>query len=266
MANKSDNFRVPGWVQAPVSSIHQWTENLFSVRLDTRLSAFEAGQYTWLADGDADADAATLQAIAQPYSILSAPTDNALEFFFYTQIGGELSRRLARLQVGDNVWVKQSAEGNLTLSCVNDAETLCLLATGTGVAPFISMLATNNPWQRFKRVVLVYAVRHWQDLRYREFFEELKKRYPLQFELIAFVSREPVPAAETNAVNGHIPASLESGELETKAGVILTPHNSQIMLCGNPGMVKDAIAVLQARGFSDNKPAGSGQLSYEAYW
>ena len=263
MADNSDHFKVPGWIQAPVSSIHHWTENLFSVRLETRLSEFEAGQYTWLALAD-NADAAKLQGVAQPYSILSAPTDSALEFFFYTQIEGELSRQLARLQVGDSVWVKQNAEGNLTLSSVNNAETLCLLATGTGVAPFISMLATEDPWQRFKRVVLVYAVRQWQDLCYREFFDELKKRYSDQFQLLVFVSREPVAA--TNAVHGHIPASLANGELETKAGVILTPDNSQIMLCGNPGMVRDAIAELQKRGFRDNKPAGDGQLSYEAYW
>ena len=269
MTDNSDKAPVPGWMQARVSAVSHWTDNLFSLRLAATLPGFEAGQYTWLAlpaDADTTVDAQQLEAIAQPYSILSTPSAPELEFFFYTQLEGDLSRRLSRLTVGDSLWVKQQAEGTLTLSRASAASTLCLLATGTGVAPFIAMLGTRDIWQRFERVVLVYAVRQWQDLRYRELFERTRARYPQRFQLIPFVSREPVPASEPHAIHGHIPASLASGELEQKAGVVLRPQNSQIMLCGNPGMVKDAIAVLHERGFRDNKPAGSGQLSYEAYW
>lgn len=269
MTDNSDKAPVPGWVEARISAVSHWTDNLFSLRLAASLPGFEAGQYTWLALPDNSPEpvnAQLLEAIAQPYSILSTPSASELEFFFYTQVEGDVSRRLSRLKVGDNLWLKQQAEGTLTLSRASSASTLCLLATGTGVAPFVSMLGTAEIWQRFERVILVYAVRQWQDLRYREVFARLRSRYPQRFKLIPFVSREPVPDSEPDAIHGHIPASLANGELEQKAGLVLTPHNCQIMLCGNPGMVKDAIAVLHERGFRDNKPSGSGQLNYEAYW
>jgi len=268
MSDNFDGMSVAGWIRASVSTLTHWTENLFSLRLAVRINKFEAGQYTYLAlpEPGQSVDAATLEAIAQPYSILSAPTGDELEFFMYTRIEGDLSQRMSRLQPGDTVWVKTQAEGSLTLSAASDASSLCLLATGTGVSPFISMLATDEPWQRFEHVVLVYAVRQWKDFCYRDFFAELGQRYSNRFRLIPVISRETAPAEAPHALQGHIPASLQSGELEQKACVVLTPESSQIMLCGNPGMVKDAVAVLQARGFRDNKPAGSGQLSYEAYW
>jgi ferredoxin--NADP+ reductase len=116
-------------------------------------------------------------------------------------------------------------------------------------------------------VILVYAVRHNQDLRYQELFSELATRYPGRFKLIAFVSRE-TPSAQLMpfAIHGHIPESLQNGTLETVLDIDFSPQSTQFMLCGNPGMVKDAVAVLQQRGFADNKPALSGQLTYEAYW
>lgn len=283
MADHTGETLVPGWLHARVSAVFHWTDNLFSLRLATRIDGFEAGQYTFLAlpETGQTTDAAVLDAIAQPYSILSAPAADELEFFFYTQLEGDLSRRLSRLQPGDRLWVRQRAEGTLTLSRVASASTLWLLATGTGVAPFVSMLGSNDIWQKFDTVVLVYAVRQWQDLRYRELFADLAARYGDRFRLIPVVSREIVSreivcrevvsrttVAQTSypVIHGHIPASLGSGELEQAAGRMLSADNSQVMLCGNPGMVKDAIQVLQARGLRDNKPAGSGQLTYEAYW
>src|SRR5690606_31076316 len=121
------------------------------------IEPFDAGQYTWLA-----LDSATEQEAersGQPYSILSSPTEQTLEFFFYTHIEGELSQYLSQLNPGEQLWVKRQPEGNLTLMQVSGAKVLCLLATGTGVAPFISMLKTDEPWQRFEQVVLAYAVR-----------------------------------------------------------------------------------------------------------
>ncbi len=253
------------WVKGVVSSCSHWTNNLFSLRIEADVSPFEAGQYTWLAPGSLDETAAA--GSAQPYSILSAPDDQALEFFFYARTGGDLSNQLSNVNAGDPLWVKRAAAGSLTLSQVQDSDTLCLLATGTGVSPFLSMLKTAEPFKRFNKVILVYAVRHNQDLRYQELFSELATRYPGRFKLIAFVSRE-TPSAQLMpfAIHGHIPESLQNGTLETVLDIDFSPQSTQFMLCGNPGMVKDAVAVLQQRGFADNKPALSGQLTYEAYW
>lgn len=245
------------WVKGVVVGITHWTDNLFSLRIQADIAPFSAGQYISLG---LDVDG---ERVAQPYSILSAPGEQPLEFFFYTQLEGDLSRALSRRRDGDTVWVQPRAEGTLTLADIPDRrDVLCLMATGTGVAPFISMLKTDEPWQRFDRVVLVYAARVWADFRYRELFAELQARYPERFILVPFISRE----SRDGAIRGHIPDSLRKGELEQRMGLTLQPENSHVMLCGNPGMVKEAVALLQDRGFTDNRPGRAGQLSYESYW
>lgn len=244
------------WVKGTVAEVTHWTSNLFSLKIQADISPFEAGQYTNLA---MDIDG---QRFSQPYSILSAPGKQPLEFFFYTQLEGDLSRRLSQTRIGDTVWVDKAPAGTLTLANVPDTPTLCLMATGTGVAPFISMLQCEEVWQRFQTVVLVYATRVQQDFQYQALFDELKIRHPGRFALVPFISRETV----NGAIRGHIPASLRSGELEQTLGQVLSPENSHIMLCGNPGMVKDAIRELEPRGFRQNTATQKGQLSYESYW
>ncbi|MDO8909848.1 MAG: ferredoxin--NADP reductase [Pseudohongiella sp.] len=260
------------WVKGVVAANTHWTDNLFSLRIEANVEPFDAGQYTWLAlDSKTEQEA---ESSGQPYSILSSPSEQTLEFFFYTHIEGDLSQYLSQLNPGEQLWVKRQPAGNLTLSSICEANVLCLLATGTGVAPFISMLKTAEPWQRFEQVVLAYAVREVDDLRYRNLFDALSAKHGKRFRLIPFVSREsPAALKLPDAIHGRIPACLESGEFETVLGTTLAPENSQIMLCGNPGMVKDAIAVLVKRGFNDNRRSDSntnpdlpGQLTYEAYW
>ena len=244
------------WISGTVVENTHWTHNLFSLRIKADIDPFVAGQYTSLA---LDLEG---KRIGQPYSILSAPGSSPLEFFFYTQLEGDLSRHLSRTVAGDTVWVGRQPEGTLTLANVPDTQTLCLMATGTGVAPFVSMLQTEEIWQRFATVVLVYAARLMVDLRYRELFDRLTRQYPGRFVMIPFISREQVPGT----LHGHIPAALAAGDLETHLGMILSPENAHIMLCGNPGMVKDTIDVLQARGFRQNTATQTGQLSFESYW
>jgi len=244
------------WVPGTVANVTHWTNNLFSLTINADIEPFVAGQYTNLAleiDGERH---------GQPYSILSAPGEQPLEFFFYTQLEGDLSRRLSQLQTGDTVWVDRQPAGSLTLTNVTDTSTLCLMATGTGVAPFISMLQTDEIWARFETVILVYATRVQADFQYQALFDRLKAEYPGRFALIPFISREKV----SGALPGHIPDSLRSGELEQHIGLVLDPDNSHVMLCGNPGMVKDAASVLEGRGFAVNTPGKRGQLSYESYW
>lgn len=260
------------WVKGVIAANTHWTNNLFSLRIDANVEPFEAGQYTWLALNSGSEQEA--ERSGQPYSILSSPAEQTLEFFFYTHLDGELSQYLAQLNPGDQLWVKRQPAGNLTLSQVSAAKVLCLLATGTGVAPFISMLKTGEPWQRFEQVILAYAVREADDLRYRNLFEALSAEHGKRFRLIPFISREPAAGLKLpDAIQGRIPTSIASGEFENVLGNVLIPDQTQVMLCGNPGMVKDAIAVLLARGFRDNRrssgstsPDLPGQLTYEAYW
>lgn len=258
------------WVNGVVTSNTHWTDNLFSLRIEAEVAEFQPGQYTELAilreDGSHH---------AQPYSILSAPgfspdeqasnpanRKQTLEFFLYTHLEGELSCELSKLKTGDSVVVGAKPAGTLTLAHVKDTATLCLMATGTGVAPFLSMVQSDIPWRRFDNVVLVYGVREEADLCYQPVLESLKQQYPGRFSFLPVISREAVPGT----MRGRIPSLLNSGELEQNLGWQLTPENAHFMLCGNPGMVQDTAAVLTDRGFSVHSPEHPGQVSFEAYW
>lgn len=244
------------WIEGLVASNVHWTENLFSLRIEADVAPFSAGQYTSLA---LDVEGVR---VAQPYSILSAPDASPLEFFFYTQLDGQLSAQLARLHPGDRVWVQQTPEGRFTLDQVPPGRDLWLLATGTGVSPFLSLLRTPEPWQRFEHIVLVYAVRHWSDVAYEEVLKELQTQYGERFTFVPFVSREKVE----NTVHGHIPASISNGTLERVATRGMSTHNSRFMLCGNPGMVQDALNALEQRGFTRSQEGKTGHITLEAYW
>ncbi len=244
------------WIKGVVAANTHWTDNLFSLQIEADLQDFVAGQYTSLSLASGESRK------AQPYSILSAPHRRPYEFFFYTNLDGELSTELARLQSGDELWIQNKPEGLFTLEQVAAADDLWLLATGTGVAPFFSMLQTPEIWQRYKHVVLVYAVRSRIDICYKSLIEGLQRSHPRQFSFVPFVSREV--CADT--LYGHIPVAIKTGELETYAKRELHPETSQIMLCGNPGMVQDANAALKLRGFTENQSNCSGQITFESYW
>ena len=173
-----------------------------------------------------------------------------------------LSNAMLKLEAGDSIWIKQQANGFFTLGEVPDAKTLWLLGTGTGVAPFFSILNTDEPWQRFEHIVLVHAVRTVADLRYQEIVQSLLKKYGERFRFQAFISREERPGT----IHGRIPAAIENGELEKSVDLKLALEDSQIMLCGNPDMVKDSIECLKARGFSKNRRRTPGQITAENYW
>lgn len=244
------------WIKGVVIANTHWTENLFSLQIYARLAEFKAGQYTSIGlevEGSH---------VAQPYSILSAPGRMPLEFFFYTNLDGELSTQLAALKSSDSVWIQERPEGLFTLDQVAAAPDLWLLATGTGVAPFLSMLQTPQIWQQFGHVVLVYAARTGRDLCYRSLLSQMEQTHKGQFTSISVVSREN----HTGSLPGRIPAAILDGELERYAGRKLDPGVSQIMLCGNPGMVQDANTALKTRGFSENRNNRSGQITFESYW
>ena len=246
----------PIWTEGTVAGITHRTQNLFSLQIDADVAPFAAGQYTSLA---LDVDG---ERIAQPYSILSAPQNRPLEFFFYTQPDGQLSARLSQLKTGDRLWVQRKPEGSFTLQQVPAGKALWLLATGTGVAPFLSMLREGSLWQRFEQVHLVYAVRHCDDIAYNELIMATREHFGERFSFIPFVSREK----REGCVHGHIPASISNGTLERVAGHPFSLDDSQFMLCGNPGMVQDALAALEQRGFTRSSEGRHGHITLEAYW
>ncbi len=245
------------WVEGTVVDNHHWTDRLYSLQVDADIEGFKAGQFGRLA---LDIDG---QRIARPYSFVNAPDERPLEFYSIVVPEGPLSPRLAALKPGDKVWVAHKGAGFLTLDEIpNDPEYLWMLSTGTAIGPFLSIAKTEAPWKRFEKVGLVHAVRTVAELTYRDTIERIAAERPDRFVYVPFVSRESTDFA----LPGRIPTAIENGTLEACGGIPFDPDETHVMLCGNPGMVQDTTAVLEARGFKRNKRRDPGQISTEQYW
>ena len=238
------------WLEGRVTENRHWTESLFSIRAEGPRLSFEAGQFVRIA---LDVESGR---VARPFSFVNPPQDPVLEFYGIVVPEGPLSPRLATLRPGDALHVASNPAGFLVLSELPDAETLWLISTGTGLAPFLSILRTETPWRRFKNVVVVHAVRFAKELVYREMIGKTPARY------VSFVSREN----HAGSLSGRIPAAVRDGRLEAAAGLKIAPETSQVMLCGNPDMLRDTTAVLMERGLRKHRRRAPGHLTVESFW
>lgn len=238
------------WLESAVIENRHWTDALFSLRVEGPRVAFEAGQFVRIA---LDIEG---ERVARPFSFVNPPQDPMLEFYGIVVPEGPLSPRLEKLVPGDRLYVASNPAGFLVLREVPDAQTLWLVATGTGLAPFLSILRTGAPWQRFRNVVLVHAVRRAEELVYRELIRNLRN-----LKYVTFVSREAHPGS----LAGRIPAAIRDGRLEAAAGLALD-ERSHVMLCGNPQMLKDATAALGERGLRKHRRRNPGHITVESFW
>lgn len=246
-----------------VLEIRGWTPSLVSLRI-TRDPGyrFTPGHYARLGIADASG-----QALFRPLSIASAPGDARLEFFCTLVPGGEFSARLATLRVGDPVEVERASYGFLTVDSLAPGTDLWLLASGTGLAPFLSMLRDAAVWQAFERLVLVHSVRRSAELAYADELVRLAqepRRAPARARLryVPIVTREP----GATTLSERIPASLANGSLAEAAGIALDPAVSRVMACGNPDMTRELRAWLAARDFRTTRRCAPGQAAFEKYW
>lgn len=238
------------WLTGRVTENRHWTETLFSLRVEGARLGYEAGQFVRIA---LDING---ERVARAFSFVNPPDDPLLEFYGVIVPQGPLSPRLAKLKAGDALYIAPNPAGFLVLREVPDAEALWLVATGTGLAPFLSILRTEVPWRRFRNVVLVHAVRHANELTYKEVIRGTPARY------VTFVSREATPGSLT----GRIPAAIADGRLEQAAGLPLGAPSSHVMLCGNPQMLRDATAALAARGMRKHRRRAAGHITVESFW
>lgn len=254
---------VENFTRQTLLDVKPLTPSLFTLRT-TRDPGFRfrAGQFARL--GVVKADGIT---VWRAYSMVSSPFDEHLEFFSIVVPGGEFTSELSRLEVGDPLLVDRQAFGYLTLDRFVDGRDLWLLSTGTGVAPFLSILQDFEVWERFARIILVYSVREARELAYQSLIAGLAQRdylaehiHKLQF--IPTVTRESHPGA----LAGRITTLIENGELERAAGVELSAEHSRVMLCGNPQMIDDTRALLKKRHMSLSLTRRPGQVAVENYW
>ena len=244
------------WVEGRVTGKRQWTEKLVSLQVEAEVAPFTAGQFTRLA---LDLDG---ERVARPYSFVNPPRERPLEFYFVVVPHGRLSPRLGALETGDTLWVARHGGGFFTLDEVPAGRDLWCLSTGTGLGVFLSILGTDEAWQRFERIILVHGVRHARELTYGDTIAGFARHHPRRFHMIPLVSRE----ATDFALPGRIPQAIENGSLEARAGCTLDPAYSQVMICGNPAMVRDTRTVLEQRGLRRNRRQQPGQITTENYW
>lgn len=250
-----------------------WSPTLFSFTT-TRPDGFrfDAGQFARLGVNPSElqnTQNAPDERIFRAYSVVSSPYDEQLEFFSVVVPDGAFTSQLQHLTVGDTLYLNPEPFGFLTLARYQEPapKDLWLLATGTGLAPFLSMLGDLTTWQNYDDIVLVYSTRTHAELAYVDKIKQLNQSFgelvenPAKLHFVPIVTREKVE----NCLNARIPALIDSGELENFVGLNLNPATSHVMLCGNPQMVDDTKESLKDKGLAMNR-RGVGNIAVENYW
>jgi ferredoxin--NADP+ reductase len=241
-----------------ITHLHRWTDKLITFRT-TRPAGyrFVPGQYARLGLPDGES------LIWRAYSLTSTPGDDTLEFYGIVVEGGQFTSRLDQLQVGDPIWLDRQVFGFMTESRFSDGDDLWMLATGTGVGPFISILRDKTAWQRWRHMVLVHCVRHADELAYADELTALAAAgEPGKLRLLQLVTRQ----AGSSHLQGRITTLLQDGGLEQAAGLPLNAEQSRVMLCGNPAMIEETRKLLHERGMKPVRRLNPGQFVTENYW
>jgi ferredoxin/flavodoxin---NADP+ reductase len=243
------------WIEGKVSGKRHWSQALYSLQIDAPLPDFAAGQYIKVA---LDVDG---ERVGRPYSLVNAPAERPLEIYFNEIPEGPLTPKLSDLEVGDRIWVADKASGVFTLDNVVSRRHLWMLATGTALGVYLSMLKTADPWERFERVILIHGARNAGELSYGETIAEIQAAHEGAFTYITALTRD---ASET-ALQGRITNLLENGSLQDAAGAEINADDSHLMLCGNSAMIKDVRSWLEAHGMQRHKRHEPGHYTTEQY-
>jgi ferredoxin--NADP+ reductase len=247
-----------------ITDVRTWTDSLFSFRTTRdRSYRFVPGQFARLGVPGA----AEGSIVWRAYSIASAAHDEHLEFFSVVVPNGQFTSRLSRLREGDPIYVERKSYGFLTTDRFEAGRDLWMLATGTGLAPFLSILHDFATWEHYENLVLVQSVRTEKELAYEDLIRGFEKseyyaEYARKLRYARIVTREPVPGA----LRDRVTKLLANGVLEANIDLKLDHDRSRIMLCGNPEMVEDSRKILVDRGFRLSRRGDPGHLATENYW
>lgn len=256
---------MPTWMSAKVQAIKSWHDNLFTLQISFAGFNFKAGQFARLALPEScSANIIAAPEIARAYSLVNPPGADTLEFVIAEVEGGALTPHLHKLKNGAEILVNSHPSGFFTLDHVPDADTIWLLATGTGLGPYLSILQDEAIWQRFSNIRLVHGVRGVADLCYRPWLQQLAEESPSRFHYQPVISREEFASTEA-FLQGRIPALISSGELEQASNAVFN-ESAQVMLCGNPEMIHDARESLLEKGLQKHLKRKPGHVHMEQYW
>ncbi len=243
-----------------VLSVHHWNDRLFSFTTtrDPGLR-FRSGHFLMMGlevDG---------RPLLRAYSVASAHYDDHLEFYSIKVPDGPLTSRLSHIRPGDAVFVSRKPTGTLVLSNLLVGKRLYLLGTGTGLAPFMSLIRDPEVYERFEQVIVVHGVRTASELGYSDYIrnalptnELIGDEVRAKLRYYPTVTREPFPT------RGRITALIENGRLAADLGVPdLAPADDRVMICGSTAMLRDATAILESRGFREGSSGEPGHYVIE---
>jgi len=250
-----------GFRKEKVNWVHHWNDRLFSFRT-TRDPGFRFRNGHFVMVGLEIEGKPLLRA----YSIASANHEDHLEFFSIKVPDGALTSRLQNLKEGDQVVLSQKPVGTLVIDDLRDGERLYLFATGTGLAPYLSIIKDPETYERFHRVVLVHGVRNVSDLAYMDFIDAELPGNPYLGELVRDqLLYYPTVTREPFVNQGRIPDLIRSGKLCDDLELPqLDPARDRAMLCGSPAMLADMRDLLDEKGFEASPQQGvAGDYVFE---
>jgi ferredoxin--NADP+ reductase len=250
----------PAYFTETVEQVHHWTDRLFSFRC-TRNTAlrFSAGQFLMIGlvvDG---------KPLVRAYSVASAPFDEHLEFLSIKVPEGPLTSRLQHIRPGDEILIGRKSVGTLVPDALLPGKTLWLYGTGTGLAPFMSLIREPDVYDRFERVVLLHGVREVKELAYQDY---ITRELPADEHLGELIDGKliyyPSVTREPFRNQGRITDLIRNGKLFTDLGLPeFDPEHDRVMLCGSPEMLAETKALLEERGFTEGANSRPGNYVIE---
>jgi ferredoxin/flavodoxin---NADP+ reductase len=201
--------------------------------------------------------------IRRAYSIASASNQNEyLEFYITLVRSGELTPRLFHLRRGDELFLGKKITGMFTLDQIPTESNLVFVATGTGLAPYMSMIRTMLPLHPNRRVAIVHGARHSWDLGYISELYHLSSHYD-NFHYLPIISRPKIEPLPWHGATGYVQDIWKSGRWQKVWGADLQPKKDHLFLCGNPVMIEMMVEMLTGAGLSEGK---DGEIHCERYW
>jgi ferredoxin--NADP+ reductase len=243
-----------------VLGVHHWTDRLFSFTTTRGPSLrFHNGHFTMIG----------LRVNGKPllraYSVVSANHEEHLEFLSIKVPDGPLTSRLQHIQIGDTVIVGNKPTGTLLIDYLLPGKRLYMMSSGTGLAPFMSIIRDPATYEKFEEVILVHGVRHANELAYHDYITTDLHRHELLGEMVTEQLRYyPTVTREPYRNTGRTTDLIVSGKLFTDLGVpTLDPAEDRVMICGSPGLLKDLKVLLEMRHFKEGNTSTPGDFVIE---